>query len=77
MNPHEKILIDEASGIPYENQRYLDYQDGIREVVGWIDIDYLLNALAMSMHNMKHSKTISECNRHRKILAELKEWGVE
>ncbi len=31
MNPHEKILIDETSGCPYENQRYLDYEQGARE----------------------------------------------
>ena len=31
MNPHKEFITDEASGIEVKNQRYLDYQQGVRE----------------------------------------------
>ena len=36
MNPYKEFIIDEISGVEVRNQRYLDYQAGIQEVVEFI-----------------------------------------
>jgi len=62
-NPHDRFLIDDCIGeVP--SQRYLDYQDGIREVAEWINNGNII-------HDINWSGGGKEWQ------TKLKEWGVK
>jgi len=64
MNPYSKTILDECSGTEVPNQRYQDFQAGIKEVVEWIE-------------GKDHPVNISHIHIVKiDWQSKLKEWGI-
>jgi len=71
-NPHNKTIIDEASGVEVPNQRYQDWQDGAKEVVEWINSDgYFVDQRATNLGDIP----VFLCHSERWEV-KLKEWAI-
>jgi len=69
MNPYSKTILDECSGTEVPNQRYQDFQAGIKEVVEWIRKHQLVQPDNNSITQFYPFYQIEE--------RELKEWGCK
>jgi len=74
-NPHNKTIIDEASGVEVPNQRYQDWQDGAKEVVESLRDLWTDGAITFLNSGPFKGKKLWAVP-YELFLAKLKEWGV-
>jgi hypothetical protein len=68
-NPYPKIIVDEATGLEFVNDKYRAYNEGrlsmLEEVIAWIEPLFHF-----------YDCPESECPIYNKWQSKLKEWGI-